>query len=154
MDKSWNPWKVTALVLALVMATALVTGLVGANGSGASPESEPRIAAGTRPAQPARATAVKPSALQVVPAVPASPAVPTQEAVDACNRYAASQVGEQNNTQEVVKDAAVGTVVGAAVGAAGGAVAGGGEGAGQGAADRRNVGGGAGTLYGPNGKKA
>src|SRR2546428_6914219 len=108
MDKSWNPWKVTALVLALVMATALVTGLVVANWSGSSPESEPRIAAGIRPAQPARATTVKPSTPQVVQAVPATPAVPTQEAVDACNRYAASQVGEQNKTQEGVKDAALG----------------------------------------------
>ena len=153
MDQSWNPWKVTALVLALVMATALVTGLVVANWSGSSPESEPRIAAGTRPAQPARATTVKPSTLQVVPAVPATPAVPTQEAVDACNRYAASQVGEQNKTQEVVKDAAIGAVVGAAVGAAGGAVAGGGKGAGKGAAIGGMVGAGGGTLYGLNENK-
>src|SRR2546428_12842060 len=78
MDKSWNPWKVTALVLALVMATALVTGLVVANWSGSSPESEPRIAAGTRPAQPARATTVKPSTLQVVPAGAGAPAGPEQ----------------------------------------------------------------------------
>ena len=35
MDK-WNPWKVTALAMALVMATALVTGLVVANWSGSS----------------------------------------------------------------------------------------------------------------------
>ena len=137
MDKSWDPWKVTALGLALIMATALVTGLVVANWSGSSPESEPRIATGTRPAQPARTTTVKPSTPQVVQAAPATPAVPTQEAVDACNRYAASQVGEQNKTQEVVKDAAIGTVVGAAVGAAGGAVAGGGKG----------------TLYGLNENK-
>src|SRR5882672_7342503 len=72
MDKSWNPWKVTALFLALVMATALVTGLVVANWSGSSPESAPMIAAGTRPAQPARATTVKPSTPQVVPAVRAA----------------------------------------------------------------------------------
>jgi uncharacterized protein YcfJ len=153
MDKSWNPWKVTALVLALVMATALVTGLVVANWSGSSPESEPRIAAGTRPAQPVRATTVKPSTPQVVQAVPVTPAVPTQEAVDACNHYAASQVGEQNKTQEVVKDAAIGAVVGAAVGAAGGAVAAGGKGAGKGAAIGGMVGAGGGTLYGLNENK-
>src|SRR3989449_5770477 len=153
MDKSWNPWKVTALVLALVMATALVTGPVVANRSGSGPESEPRIAAGTPLAQPPGATTVKPSTLQVVPAVPATPAVPTQEAVDACNRYAASQVGEQNKTQEVVKDAAIGAVVGAAVGAAGGAVAGGGKGAGKGAAIGGMVGAGGGTLYGLNENK-
>jgi len=153
MDKRWDPWKVTALGLALIMATALVTGLVVANWSGSSPESEPRIATGTRPAQPARTTTVKPSTPQVAQAVPATPAVPTREAVDACNRYAASQVGEQNKTQEVVKDAAVGTVVGAAVGAAGGAVAGGGKGAGKGAAIGGIVGAGAGTLYGLNENK-
>ncbi len=153
MDKSWNPWKVTALFLALVMATALVTGLVVANWSGSGPESEPMIAAGTRPAQPARATTVKPPTHQVAPAVPATPAVPTQEIVDACNRYAASQVGEQNKTQEVVKDAALGAVVGAAVGAAGGAVAGGGKGAGKGAAIGGMVGAGGGTLYGLNENK-
>src|SRR2546422_11706540 len=105
MDKSWNPWKVTALVLALVMATALVTGLVVANWSGSSPESEPGIAAGTRPAQPARATAVKPSTLQVVPAVPAAPAGPTQEAAHACNWDAAPRVGEQDKTQGGAKGA-------------------------------------------------
>src|SRR2546428_13802815 len=76
MDKSWNPWKVTALVLALVMATALVTGLVVANWSGSSPESEPRIAAGTPPAPPAPATTVKPSTLQVVPAGTGAPPAP------------------------------------------------------------------------------
>src|SRR2546425_2522086 len=94
MDKSWNPWKVTALVLALVMATALVTGLVVANWSGSSLESEPRIAAGIRPAQPARATTVKPSTPQVVQAVPAAPAGPAQEGGAARNRDAASQSGE------------------------------------------------------------
>src|SRR3989442_11775733 len=153
MDKSWNPWKVTALVLALVMATAIVTGLVVANWSGSSLESEPRIAAGIRPGQTARATTVKPSTPQVVQAVPATPGVPTQEAVDACNRYAASQVGEQNKTQEVVKDAAIGAVGGAAVGAAGGAVAGGGQGAGKGGAPGGEVGAGSGTVYGLHEKK-
>src|SRR6266852_4839202 len=75
------------------------------------------------------------------------------QAVDASNRYAASQVGEQNKTQEVVKDAALGAVVGAAVGAAGGAVAGGGKGAGKGAAIGGIVGAGGGTLYGLNENK-
>src|SRR2546422_4867018 len=96
MDKSWNPWKVTALVLALVMATALVTGLVVANWSGSSPESEPRIAAGTRPAQPARATTVKPSTLQVVPAAPAAPPGPPPEGADARSRVRAPPDGGRN----------------------------------------------------------
>src|SRR2546425_13136571 len=65
MDKSWNPWKVTSIGMSLVMATALVTGLVVANWSGSSRDSEQRVAvpAGTRPAQSAR---TKPSATQVV----------------------------------------------------------------------------------------
>jgi uncharacterized protein YcfJ len=149
MDKSWNPWKVTSIGMSLVMATALVTGLVVANWSGSSRDSEQRVAvrAGTRPVQSVR---TKPSAPQVVQAVPA---VPTQEVVDACNRYATDQVGEQDKTKEVVKDAAIGAVVGAAVGAAGGAVAGGGKGAGKGAAIGGIVGAGGGTLYGLNENK-
>src|SRR2546426_10997764 len=108
MDKSWNPWKVTALVLALVMATALVTGLVVANWSGSSPESEPRIAAGTRPAQPARATTVKPSTLQVVPAGPAPPAGPTPGARAAWNSGGPTPDGRRKKTQEGGEGAAGG----------------------------------------------
>ena len=85
--------------------------------------------------------------------MPARPAVPTQDVVDACNRYAAAQVGERDKTTETVKDAAVGAVVGAAVGAAGGAIAGGGKGAGKGAGIGGVVGAGAGTLYGLNENK-
>jgi hypothetical protein len=152
MDQ-WNPWKVTALAMALVMATALVTGLVVANWSGsthdvaqpASAPSSPRLVqqpkpTGAKPAPPA----------QVAQAIPAAPAVPTKDVVDACNRYAAAQVGESDKTTEVVKDAAIGAVVGAAVGAAGGAIAGGGKGAGKGAAIGGVVGAGGGTLYGLN----
>ena len=155
MDK-WNPWKVTALAMALVMATALITGLVVANWSGsnqevAQPTSSP---ANARLIQPPKTTSVKPatSPTQAAPA-PAVPEVPTQEVVDACNRYAAAQVGESDMTKEVVKDAAIGAVVGAAVGAAGGAIAGGGKGAGKGAAIGGVVGAGGGTLYGLNENK-
>jgi len=152
MDKSWNPWKVTAIGMALVMATALVTGLVVANWSGSAHEPESKMAApGTRPGQPARPVA-KSSTPQVAQ-VPAVPAVPTQETVAACNRYAAAQVGEQDKTKEVVKDAAIGAVVGAAVGAAGGAVADGGKGAGKGAAIGGILGAGGSTLYGLNENK-
>jgi uncharacterized protein YcfJ len=147
MDGSWNPWKVTTLGLALVMATALVTGLVVANWSGWSPESEPRFA--TRPASPQRSAAVKP-AQPTTQGAPAAVGVPTREVIEACNRRAAAEVGEHDKTQEVVKDAAIGAVVGAAVGAAGGAVAGGGKGTGKGAAIGGIVGAGGGTLYGLN----
>src|SRR6267378_3724254 len=87
------------------------------------------------------------------PAVPARPAVPTQDVVDACNRYAAAQVGERDKTTDTVKDAAVGAVVGAAVGAAGGAIAGGGKGAGKGAGIGGVLGAGAGPIYGLNENK-
>jgi len=151
MDQ-WNPWKVTALAMALVMATALVTGLVVANWSGstqdvaqpAAPPPSPRLIQQPKP------TGAKPAPAQVAQAIPAAPSIPTKEVVDACNRYAAAQVGESDKTTEVVKDAAIGAVVGAAVGAAGGAVAGGGKGAGKGAAIGGVVGAGGGTLYGLN----
>ena len=158
MDKSWNPWKLTALGLVLVMATALVTGLVVANWSGTSQDAAEQKApapTASRPAAPSRvATAPHPApAPPRVAQAPAAPAVPTQEVVDACNRYASGQIGEQNKTTEVVKDAAIGAVVGAAVGAAGGAMAGGGKGAGKGAAIGGLVGAGGGTLYGLNENK-
>jgi len=155
MDK-WNPWKVTALAMALVMATALITGLVVANWSGLSQEAAAPTPspANARLIQQPRPTSVKPatSQMQAAPA-PAVPAMPTQEVVDACNRYASAQTGESDKTKEVVKDAAIGAVVGAAVGAAGGAIAGGGKGAGKGAAIGGVVGVGGGTLYGLNENK-
>jgi len=149
MDK-WNPWKVTALAMALVMATALITGLVVANWSGPNQDAEQKAPANNRLVQQARPAAVKQAQPQTVQA---RPAVPTQEVVDACNRYAATQVGEADKTKEVVKDAAIGAVVGAAVGAAGGAIAGGGKGAGKGAAIGGVLGVGGGTLYGLNENK-
>lgn len=134
-DTNWNPWKLTAIGMALVLATALVTGLVVANWSGTEP---PRTAA---------APAGRGGGL-ARPVVASS--VPTQAAMDTCNRQAAAQAPERDKTLEVVKDAAIGAVVGAAVGAAGGAIAGGGKGAGKGAAIGGVVGAGGGTLYGLN----
>jgi hypothetical protein len=150
MDQ-WNPWKVTALAMALVMATALVTGLVVANWSGSTQDVAQPAPAPPSPrlVQQPKPTA-KPGPAQTAQAIPAAPAVPTKDVVDACNRYAAAQVGESDKTTEVVKDAAIGAVVGAAVGAAGGAIAGGGKGAGKGAAIGGVVGAGGGTLYGLN----
>jgi hypothetical protein len=150
MDK-WNPWKVTALAMALVMATALVTGLVVANWSGSSREdAQPASSPSSdRLVQQPRSGA-RSAPVQAVQPIPSAPALPTKEVVDACNRYAAAQVGGSDKTTEVVKDAAIGAVVGASVGAAGGAVAGGGKGAGKGAAIGGVVGAGGGTLYGLN----
>jgi hypothetical protein len=132
-----NPWKLTAIGMAVMMVTALVTGLVVANWTGAD------RAAQTQRMQP-----------QATPArVASAPAAPTRTAIDACNKYAASEAGSTDKTMEVVKDGAIGAVVGAAVGAAGGAIAGGGQGAGKGAAIGGVVGAGGGTLYGLNENK-
>ena len=144
MDNSWNnPWKLTAIGMALVIVTAVVTGIVVANWTG------------TRPAQQIANTtgAVKPPATPAAPA-PTSPRpasrLPTQTAIDTCNKYAATPPSQRDKTIGVVKDAAIGGVGGAAVGAAGGAIAGGGRGAGTGAAVGGLVGAVGGTLYGLN----
>lgn len=130
LDEKWNPWKLTALGLALVASTALVTGLVVASWG---PPDEPSAPLARR-GGPVRHAA----------------AVPTSADVEACNQHAKSQ---GDRTMEVVKDAAIGAVVGAGVGAAGGAVAQGGKGAGKGAAIGGIVGATAGTLYGLNATK-
>ena len=145
-ESSWsNPWKLTAIGMALVAVTAVVTGLVVANRSG-EPKPAPTSSApvGTTPAPVAKYSA------PVARAAQPQPAVPTQAAVSACNQYAASQVGERNKTTEIVKDGAIGAVAGAAVGAAAGAIADGGSGAGKGAAIGGLVGAGGGSLYGLN----
>ena len=93
-DNNWNPWKLTAIGMALVLTTALVTGLVVANWSGTEP---PRKAT-TAPAALARPVVAS--------------AMPTQAAVDACNRHAAAQAPQRDKTLEVVKDAAIGALYG------------------------------------------
>ena len=144
-----NSWKMTAIGMAVVMVTALVTGLVVANWTGGD-----RVAQEQK-SQPKPQTAMpvqKPQA--ATPArVASAPTVPTASAIEACNKYAASEAGTRDKTMEVVKDGAIGAVVGAAVGAAGGAIAGGGKGAGKGAAIGGVVGAGGGTLYGLNENK-
>lgn len=143
MNSTWNPWKLTAIAMALVMTTALVTGLVVANWSGSASEKQPEAK------QEASARPNERAPRSISPA-PAQPAVPMQTAIATCNEQAAAAAGQQNKTTEVVKDAAVGAVIGAAVGAAGGAIADGGKGAGKGAAIGGVAGAGGGTLYGLN----
>ena len=127
-EQKWNPWKVTAIGMAVVFATALVTGLVVANW--VSNEKAKPVA--TSPQGPVPHAAARPSASDV----------------EACNQYARSVSGDK--TTEVVKDALIGGAIGAGVGAAGGAIAGGGGGAGKGAGIGALVGATAGTLYGLN----
>jgi hypothetical protein len=153
-DSGWNnPWKLTAIGMALVVVTALVTGLVVAQWSG-SP-ADRRIAEPVPPtASPARrpepAVPAPARRAEVAPAPRPVSTAPTQAAVTACHQEAAAQVGPRNKTTEVVKDGAIGAVAGAAIGAAGGAIAGGGKGAGTGAAIGGLVGAGGGSLYGLN----
>src|SRR2546430_1400772 len=98
-----NPWKLTAIAMGVVMATALVTGLVVANWT-----------AGDRATQEQKA---QQKVVQATPARVASmPAAPSQSAIAACNKYAASEAGSKDKTMEVVKDGAIGAVVGAAGG--------------------------------------
>jgi hypothetical protein len=145
-----NPWKLTSIGMAVVIVTALVTGLVVANRTGSDRASQEQNTA----AQDQKAQTPEQKTPQKAPTrVASAPGVPTQSAIDACNKYAASEAGSKDKTMEVVKDGAIGAVVGAAVGAAGGAIAGGGKGAGKGAAIGGIVGAGGGTLYGLNENK-
>ncbi|MBI3077102.1 MAG: hypothetical protein HYY85_09000 [Deltaproteobacteria bacterium] len=138
-DERWNPCKMTAIGMALVIATALVTGLVVANWSGKSIKEEAQSAPAASRA-PARRAATTPA--------PRVVAMPSAADIEACNQYAKAQVGSR--TSDVLTDALIGGAIGAGVGAAGGAIAGGGKNAGKGAAIGGVVGATAGTLHGLN----
>lgn len=144
-----NPWKLTAIAMALVFVTAIVTGLVVAQWSSSPTATAPSTGASARRPDPAVPTSAAPRPTSTPAARPAS-TTPTQASIDACHQYAAAQVGQRNKTVEVVKDGAIGAAAGAAIGAAGGAIAGGGRGAGTGAAIGGLVGAGGGSLYGLN----
>ncbi len=137
----WNPRKMTAIGLGLVVATALITGVVVANRSGDE---------GTQKAVTSAAT-TKTRAAEVAPAAVVAPplGLPSQAVIDACNQHAAP-AAPQSKTTELVKDGAIGAVVGAAIGAAGGAIVDGGSGAGKGAVIGGVLGAGGGALYGVN----
>jgi hypothetical protein len=140
-SESWkNPWKLTAIGMALVIATVLVTGLVVANWSGR--ESDKKVV----DVRPGRAAPRLPTSSTAA-------GVPTQSAIDTCNQSAAAQAGQREKTKDTVIAGAIGAVAGAAVGAAGGAVIDGGSGAGKGAVIGGLVGAGGGTLYGLNENK-
>ena len=138
-DNWKNPWKLTTIGMALVIATALATGLVVANWSGGQSDKKVVDVAPGRAAPRVAASAAAPTA-----------GVPTQAAINSCNQSAAAQAGQRENTKDTVISGAIGAVAGAAVGAAGGAVVDGGSGAGKGAVIGALVGAGGGTLYGLN----
>src|SRR2546430_5909536 len=88
-----NPWKVTTIGRAVVIATALVTGLVVANWTG-----------GDRAAQEQKTQQKGQQATP--PRVASAPPAPGQSAIDACNKYAASETGSKGKKKEIVQDRA------------------------------------------------
>ena len=111
MDSSWNnPWKLTAIGMALVIVTAVVTGIVVANWTGTKAAEQ---MANTTAAMKPPATPAAPTAHVATSPRPAA-TVPTQAAVDACNKYAATPPSQRDKTIEVVKDVATGSAGGAA----------------------------------------
>ncbi len=115
----WNTWKMATIGIAVVITTALITGLVVANWNGQE--------------------APKPAA-----AVDGQPG----QRVAAPTSTQSSRSAKRDKTGDVLEKAVIGGAIGAGVGAAGGAIAGGGKGAGKGAAIGGLVGATAGTLYG------
>lgn len=106
-EGNWNPWKMTAIGMALMMITALVTGLVVANWSGS--EQEAKVTTPAPKASAPVASAPRPAPVRTAQAT--APATPSQSTIEECNRQAAS--GQHDKTMEVVQDAAIGAVVGA-----------------------------------------
>lgn len=151
----WNPWKMTAIGMALVVVTALVTGLVVASWNGGDKPQSPQPSQVSTPPPPPEAASppARPAGVARVASNPAPPArTPSSADVNACNAYAKKEVGDK--TVETVKDALIGAAAGAGLGAASGAIAGGGRGAGKGAGIGGVVGAAAGTLYGLNESKS
>ena len=126
---TWNAWKIATIGVAVVITTALITGLVVANWSGnaADVKEPPRPAAAVSSGAPRNGTNVT--------------GVRSNRAVS-----------RRPNATDVLEKAVIGGALGAGVGAAGGAIAGGGSGAGKGAAIGGIVGATAGTLYGLHNK--
>ncbi|RPH77298.1 MAG: hypothetical protein EHM88_18030 [Candidatus Rokuibacteriota bacterium] len=130
-----GPWKITAIAIALVMVTAVVTGVVA---SWTGPGGPGRLAPNVE--------SLEAAALRMALAPQSSAqATPSRSTIEACNRQATDQVAA-NKTTEVVRDASIGAVLGAAVGAAGGALADGGKGAALGGLVGADVG----TVFGLN----
>jgi hypothetical protein len=82
--ESWNPWKLTALGMALMIVTAVITGVVVANWTGTDADKktvETKVAADAKPADPKPAAApVKPATAHKEPARPLQVAQATPSA--------------------------------------------------------------------------
>ena len=146
-------WKFTAIGILVVVATAIVTGLVVANRTGSDPSAVAQVPPSASPSSVAQAPTAPPVTPPATTPAPRRSGVPPQEAINSCNHQAAAQAGNApregtDKALDLGKDAGIGALGGAAVGAAGGAIAGGGKGAGKGALIGGLVGAGGGTLYG------
>src|SRR3989442_9122371 len=111
-----NPWRLTAIGMGVVAATALATGMVVASRS--KPEDKP-VAVQPAPAERARVEGARPVAAATAPA-----RVPDQTIVKACNDQAAAATGPRDKTTEGVKDGGGGALLGAAGGRGGGGLPG------------------------------
>jgi hypothetical protein len=99
--------------MALVLVTALVTGVVVASWVGRGDLDRTPVTSGREPLS---------SVVMRMALAPQSSAqaTPPRSIVETCNRQAAREVGTPSKTREMVKDAGIGAVLGAAVGKAGG----------------------------------
>jgi hypothetical protein len=88
VEDTWTPWKMTAVGMMLVVATAVVTGLVVA---GWGPRPDPLASS---------------SSVSGDRAAPLGSVVPAQADVDTCNQFAKAQAGDK--AIEVVKDGGAG----------------------------------------------
>ncbi|HSB82148.1 MAG TPA: hypothetical protein VLM91_25480 [Candidatus Methylomirabilis sp.] len=153
--QNWNPWKAATIGLAVIVTTAVVTGLVVGNWTSKGNElaaNQPAQTEAIKPAAPLPKRPVTRRAPTPPPAVASASATPSASDVEACNQYANSAATSttSDKTKDVLTKAVIGGALGAGVGAAGGAIAGGGRGAGKGAAIGGIVGATAGTLFGLN----
>jgi len=96
VEDTWTPWKMTAVGMMLVVAVAVVTGLVVAGW-------------GPRPDPAASSASVAGERVAAL-----GSAIPAQADVDACNQFAKAQAGDK--AIEVVKDGGAGPGKGVANG--------------------------------------
>ena len=146
----YNHWKLATIGMALVLTTALITGVTtayfarpaGMTDVEAIVAPAPLASAATTPAALARRTA-QTTIARPVAAVPASAAPAAASTPTVATMPADCSTGG-DRALRIAKPGALGGLVGAGLGAAGGAIANGGKGAGTGAL----VGGLAGTALG------
>jgi hypothetical protein len=139
-----NPWKLATIGMALVLTTALVTGITTAylvRPAGDAALAEPTVAAPAAPRAAVTRVAARPVAAPVPVTTVARPAPAAASGPADC-------ASGGDRAWRVAKPGLLGGLLGAGVGAAGGAIADGGKGAGKGAVIGGLVGAVAGSGYG------